>query len=74
MTPFEKSEEIINKYLSTQYLDFKSTLQAKKNAIILVDEIINNVLVGIELASTWGDYWNKVKKEIEKYDTGYKRN
>ena len=38
---------------------------AKKYSLITVNEIINNVLIGIDLASTWGNYWQEVKKEIE---------
>lgn len=40
--------------------------EGKKCALIHVNEVINNVLEGIDLVATWGDYWNKVKEEIEK--------
>jgi hypothetical protein len=55
MTPKEKAEELKEK--CDGYACY---------AEVAVDEIINNVLVGIDLAATWGDYWVKVKKEIEK--------
>jgi hypothetical protein len=45
---------------------YTTTFDAKQCALIAVDEIINNVLVGIDLASTWGNYWYEVKQEIEK--------
>ena len=62
MTPKEKATQLVDKY---SFTDDYHTL-SKQCALIAVDEIINNVLVGIDLAATWGDYWNKVKQEIEK--------
>jgi hypothetical protein len=60
MKPKEKAEELINKYyrqityggnIDEVNLDY---VNAKECALIAVDEIINNVLVGIDLAATWG--------------------
>lgn len=55
MTPQEKAEELKEKF--DGYICY---------ALVAVDEINNNVLVGIDLAATWGDYWKKVKQELEK--------
>jgi hypothetical protein len=73
-TPKEKAEELFDKYYIEHYcwsgngydVDKVTTKQCQKQcALIAVDEILNNVLVGIDLASTWGNYWQEVKKEIE---------
>ena len=77
MTPKEKAKELVDKfYQTTPYeafidepcgigAEYKAWEQAKECALIAVDEINNNVLVGIDLASTWGNYWQQVKTEIE---------
>ena len=74
MTPKEKAKELvckmygceINTDLNNIYIiNGDGYFIAKDCALIAVDEIINNVLNGIDLASTWGDYWQKVKTEIE---------
>jgi hypothetical protein len=68
MSPKEKAEDLWLKYYELVD-DIYSTEAAKKNAkmyaLKAVDEILNNVLVGIDLASTWGNYWQEVKQEIE---------
>jgi|LakMenE18May11ns_1017448.scaffolds.fasta_scaffold7652142_1 hypothetical protein len=67
MTPKEKAQELVLKYLRIENTnDWWSKVPAKQCALIAVDEIINNVLVGIDLPSTWGNYWKQVKTEIEK--------
>lgn len=59
MTPKEKAEELVEKYDETlTYLESKS--KAKQCALIAVDEILS-LLWCADL-----EYWNKVKKEIEK--------
>jgi len=63
LTPKEKAKELVDKFSNECLL---TTDGAKVAALLAVDEIINNVLVGIDLPSTWGNYWNEVKKEIEK--------
>ena len=55
LTPKEKAEELREK--CDGYVCY---------AEVVVDEIINNALVGIDLAATWGDYWIKVKQELKK--------
>jgi hypothetical protein len=64
----EKAEELVLKFLRVENNtpEWFNTHIAKQCALIAVDEIINNVLVGIDLASTWGNYWQEVKQEIEK--------
>jgi hypothetical protein len=66
MTPKEKALELVNKFINYMVPPYTTTFDAKQCALIAVDEIINNVLVGIDLASTWGNYWYEVKQEIEK--------
>jgi len=72
MTPKDKSENLVNNYrvmlMQTDTdagQEILCTSIAKECALIAVDEIINNVLVGIDLPSTWGNYWKQVKQEIE---------
>jgi len=70
MTPKEKAKELVDKYLTMEntlnIIDLPYLEMSKQCALIAVDEIINNVLIGIDLVSTWGNYWNNVKNEIEK--------
>lgn len=74
MTQQEKAISLIETHIelvkmTDEYhylLRFECLDIAKKHALITVNEIINNALVGIDLASTWGDYWLKVKEEIIK--------
>ena len=40
MTPKEKAQELINKYLAVQFGDF-STTDAKRCALIAIDEMLN---------------------------------
>jgi len=63
----EKAKELYCKYtdaLNIRDLQTTANRFAKQCALIAVDEIINNVLVGIDLPSTWGNYWQQVKTEI----------
>ena len=72
MTPQEKAEELLGKYLAIQFGDFPTT-DAKQCALIAVDEIINsnykNTLNDLGYRYTvneLNDYWHEVKQEIEK--------
>jgi hypothetical protein len=68
ITPKEKATELVNKYRNYIVSFLSDTMKdknAKTCALIAVDEIINNVLVGIDIPSTWGNYWKQVKQEIE---------
>lgn len=40
--------------------------EGKSCALIHVNQIINNVLPDVDSDSKWVEYWNEVKKEIEK--------
>jgi hypothetical protein len=65
MTPKEKAQELISKFIQTNGNSFF----AKECALIAVDEILN---MGIMAQSgEWNmakEYWQEVKKEIENYE------
>jgi hypothetical protein len=75
MTPKENAEKLILKFMSLQepnYNWFHSKL-AKQCALIAVDEIFEFMKMDDEYTETvsnanskWVDYWEEVKKEIEK--------
>jgi hypothetical protein len=78
MTPKEKSEELVNRFLSisvSHYDDLVDGIRdglriiiAKKSALIAVDEILKlNVFEYYK--SDWSntiEYWKEVKQELEK--------
>lgn len=59
MTPKEKAEELVDKFINTFYKtqDFVWKSTAKHCALIAVDELIKE---------TGSKYWYDVKQEIEK--------
>ena len=67
MTPIEKAKELCNKFSleKTQdgYKMFQTIEETKRCALIAVDEILKAV---ISIADKKYDYWQEVKKEIEK--------
>ena len=67
MTPKEKAEDLMLKYLRMQDLDsynwFDKVL-AKNCALIAVDELIYET--SFEVPNVRQRYWQKVKQEIEK--------
>lgn len=66
MTPKEKAIELFDKYDSFLYKEYNN-LEAKKCALIAVDEIIKSAYSMYEkqfLNSK--EYWEEVKTEIEK--------
>ena len=75
MSAKEKAEELVNKYLAIQFGDFPTT-EAKQCALIAVDEILKafylntgSDIVGnhvINFAIRESNYWEEVRKEIEK--------
>jgi hypothetical protein len=67
MTPKEKAEELINKYFNFIYLDLDYE-QSKQCALIVVDEILGDIDDSILHPQNKEaiEYWQKVKKEIEK--------
>ena len=71
MTLKEKAIELIEIYRNEiiSFLnDFMKKQNAKKCALITVDEILNNTGCGCCNQSE-KNYWNQVKQEIENYDT-----
>jgi hypothetical protein len=71
MTPKEKAEELVNKYLRTYPIYDNPTVvisytntEAKSCALIAVDEILKITWVDKFLITE--DYWQEVKQEIEK--------
>ena len=70
MTPKEKAEELVNKYLLKTPVGFHID-DAKECALIAVDEIMYNNLMEYPQHSMIynphkNDYWQEVKQEIEK--------
>ena len=71
MTPKEKAEELVGKYVSFAKgkILFQLTMEsAKQCALIAVDEILKAVNDPDDtfLSKDGVDYWENVKKEIEK--------
>ena len=70
MNAREKAQELVVKYLAIQFGDFPTT-DAKKCALIAVDEIINSYIQeknnGYIVSEKIISYWEEVKQEIEKY-------
>ncbi len=76
MTPKEKAEELVDKYRNSimSFLnDRMKDMNAKKCALIAVDEIINTLNMDIRDLDVRGSvlldlisYWREVKQEIEK--------
>ena len=71
MTPIEKANELYSKYDDLLNKDFGNPIvfdnQLKQCALIAVDEILEMDLPILEEdADEFYDYWEQVKKEIEK--------
>jgi hypothetical protein len=71
MTPKEKAKKLINKFYT--YESHPNSVagrreNAKKYALIAVDEILSNDSVGVSCDDNFlicdNDYWQKVKQEI----------
>jgi hypothetical protein len=65
MTPQEKAKLLVGKYYE-QISDNMTFEQAKQCALIAVDEMLNFMFLSENENSFWINYYNKVKKEIEK--------
>jgi hypothetical protein len=69
MTPKEKADELINKYLTSrdanQWDDVRDVHAAIRCALIAVDEIIEALENNAANSASWL-YYEEVKKEIEK--------
>ena len=73
LTPKEKAEELVSKYITNQnswYLenlvDGLRIAHAKQCALIAVDEIMDCTKNGLGLTKFSKEYWQEVKQEIEK--------
>ena len=69
MTPKEKAEELVDKYLPwTRDWDIEkyAFLNAKQCALIAVDEITSIKLLWFQKDTKELNYWQEVKQEIEK--------
>jgi len=69
MTPKEKATELVliyDKMLSSRH--YKPYIEAKKSALIVVDEIINYLTTSLDIQTSLSavNYWYAVKQEIEK--------
>jgi len=66
MTPKEKALELINKmHIESDIIYVMSKAQAKKCALIAIDEILDASLYYFDELSPYVIYWQEVKKEIE---------
>lgn len=68
MTPKQKAELLIEKYLGVSWNgdpdeNFMTHFEAKKCALICVNEVLSAV---ISIADRKYDFWEEVKQEIEK--------
>lgn len=63
MTPKEKARELIEKFQFVEIANYTSMFEVKQCALIAVDEILN---VGFMDTNDLYDYWQEVRKEIEK--------
>jgi hypothetical protein len=63
MTPKEKSQNLVEKFIQTNGNSFF----AKECALIAVDEVISNIepSVSMDVISARIKYWEQVKNEIE---------
>ena len=70
MTPKEKAKELIKKmHIENDLIYVMSKVQAKKCALIAVDELIDNCdnsIVNEFIRRGAISYWNEVKQEIKK--------
>ena len=67
MTPKEKAEELVLRYLriDNNTKEWFNTHIAKQCALIAVDEIISIKLLWYQKDTKELDYWQEVKQEIE---------
>ena len=68
MIPQEKAKELVEKFKnrSIELGETHSQLMAEANALIAVDEILNNYYKNHFQTGKKIDYWKEVKQEIEK--------
>jgi|688.fasta_scaffold1498928_2 hypothetical protein len=67
MTPKEKAQELVLKYLRIENTnDWWAKVPAKQCTLIAVDELIDCTTNGLGLTKFSKEYWQQVKTEIEK--------
>lgn len=67
MTPKEKATALVDKYYEDDLMwEDLSYIQAKKCALIAVEEIINDTDASSPFETQRLIFWNEVKSEIEK--------
>jgi hypothetical protein len=69
MTPKEKAEELVNRYLKNEKFQFGFREVRKECALIAVDEILSdykNYLLHENTEYKGLMYWKEVKQELEK--------
>ena len=64
MTPKEKAQQLVVKYLAIQFGDFPTT-DAKKCALILVDEILTRMIGSRAYSFNEKLFWSEVKSELQ---------
>lgn len=67
MTPKEKAQELVQRFIDEAYAETTEQLYtpiAKKAALIAVDEI-NKYVDDSKLPYPYNEYWEEVKQEIE---------
>jgi hypothetical protein len=66
MTPKEKAEELIDKFLFVEIANYTSMFEVKQCALIAVNEILKDreEIDGMRIIND--PYWLEVKQEIEK--------
>lgn len=64
MSPKEKAVQLYNKFRSENSVT-AANIRAKKQALILVDEMLSlGLMVGSDLSDSFYIYWQSVKSEI----------
>ena len=64
MTPKAKAQELVVKYLAIQFGDFPTT-DAKKCALIAVDEILTRMIGSRAYSFNEKLFWSEVKSELQ---------
>lgn len=68
MTPKEKAQELINKYVALTdgwVAGINGWEYKKKCAVITIDEILNSRPVITDIQVEFNNYWNNVKSELQ---------
>lgn len=64
MTPKEKAQQLVVKYLAIQFGDFP-TIDAKQCALIAVDEILTRMIGSRAYSFNEKLFWSEVKSELQ---------